>query len=121
MENSNNVQNTNNVGNEVSADVRGCTGIFVDVNPRNDPRWSRETGIKMKHPIETLRCYDLGKGKVSFKKPRQSECECVVCFNVNAYGVRAYKVKNWEELPDLPFNEEILKDNFFDSVKVKVV
>lgn len=120
MENSNDVQNTNNV-NEVSADVIGCTGIFVDVNPRNDPRWSRETGIKMKHPIETLRCYYLGKGKISFKKPRQSECECVVCFDVIAYGVRAYKVKNWEELPDLPFNEEILKDKFFGSAKIKAV
>ena len=101
--------------------VIGCTGIFVDVNPRNDPRWSIETGIKMKHPIHTLRCYDLGKGKVSFKKPSQLDCQSVVCFDVIAYGVSAYKVKNWDELPDLPLNEEILKDRFFDSVKVKVV
>ena len=56
MKNSNDVQNdATNIGNEVFSDAIGCTGIFVDVNPQNDPRWSRETGIKMKHPIDTLR------------------------------------------------------------------
>ena len=102
--------------------VGGSYGIKVDVNPFNDPRWSKRTGIHEEHQAETLRAYELAANEITFKKPPQDKCFSVLCFRNILYGVAAYKVKNWEELPnELPYNQEILKSPFFLGKSVKVV
>ena len=106
------------IGNVLLA-VR-ASGIMIDVNPFNDDRWSKERGIKEVYPFSQIKCYYLGGDTVTFKKPKQDECMSVVLFDVIGFGVRSYKVKNWEDLPtELPVDLDFLKVPFFGG-KVKI-
>lgn len=92
-------------------------GIKVNVSIHNDPKDIQEV-----HKPDVIRAYQIGRNKVSFKKPKKEDCLSVICFsNEVTYGVVIYKIENWEELPEqLPYDENILKSYFFDA-KVIVV
>jgi len=93
-----------------------ASAIMIDVNPFNDDRWSKEKGIKEVYPLSQVRCYYLGGDTVTFHKPKQDECMSVVLFDSIAFGVRSYKVKNWEDLPQtLPVDLDFLKLPFFGN------